>query len=351
MKISRRDFLKAVSVAAGALGLEASGMLKLQEVLAGNGLPPVIWLQGQSCSGCSISFLNSINLKSAKDVLIEDINLEYHPNLSAAAGDFAISAASVARPSPGELQGLATDWLSGDATSNFDLNGDGDVNLIDFAKLSQRGYILVIEGAIPTGAHGEYCEIAEGLTMIDALEKFSQNASLIVAVGTCAAFGGIPASGANPTGAMGVNDALEHLGKSRTAINISGCPVHPDWLVGTLVAALTGQAIPLDSDRRPTEYFGELIHENDNGNCPFKEGARAHILGDVGCMKPLGCKGEKTRADCYFRKWNSGGSGEYGVNWCMGAGSPCIGCTEKGFPDGDFAPFYKLEGGGGRDDD
>ena len=190
MNISRRDFLKAVSVAAGALGLEASGMLKLQEVLAANGLPPVIWLQGQSCSGCSVSFLNSIHYKTADDILINNINLEYHPTLMAAAGDFAISAASVARPSPGELEGLASDWLSGDSGSNFDLNGDGEVNLVDFEKLSKRGYILIVEGAIPTGAQGEYCEIADGLTMIDALDKFSQNASLIVAVGTCASFGG-----------------------------------------------------------------------------------------------------------------------------------------------------------------
>ena len=349
MNISRRDFLKAVSVAAGALGLEASGMLKLQEVLAANGLPPVIWLQGQSCSGCSVSFLNSVHYKTADDILINNINLEYHPTLMAAAGDFAISAASVVRPSPGELNGLASDWLSGDSGSNFDLNGDGEVNLVDFEKLSKRGYILIVEGAIPTGAQGEYCEIADGLTMIDALDKFSQNASLIVAVGTCASFGGVPASGPNPTGAMGVKDALNYLGKPKDVINVSGCPVHPDWLVGTLVSALMGQSIPLDIDGRPMEYFSQRIHENNRGNCPLKPYDEVHRLGEVGCLEELGCKGKKTKADCYYRKWNSGGVNEYGVNWCIGAGSPCIGCTEKGFPDGDFAPFYEL--GPDSDDD
>jgi hydrogenase small subunit len=344
MKIKRREFLKAAFAAAGALGLEASGLIKLQEVLAANGLPPVIWLQGASCTGCSMSFLNSINLKSAKDILIEDIDLQYHPNLSAAAGDLAISAASVVTPSLNELQGLATDWLSTDGTSNFDLDGDGDVNLVDFAKLSKRGYILVVEGAIPTS---EFCEIADGLTMIDALDMFSANASLIVCVGTCASFGGIPASGANPTGAMGVNDALVSLGKSPTAINISGCPVHPDWFVGTLVSALTGQAIPLDDDRRPTAYFGNTTHSGCEFN--YQNSPKVRTLGEVGCLNPVGCKGELTKSDCGLRKWNSGGPGENGVNWCIGAGSPCIGCTEKGFPDGDFAPFYNLgtTGGGG----
>ena len=56
-------------------------------------------------------------------------------------------------------------------------------------------------------------------------------------------------------------------------------------------------------------------------------------------MEFLGCKGKKTHSDCYMRKWNSGGSGQFGVNWCIGARSPCLGCVEPSFPDG-MSPFY-----------
>ena len=81
--ISRRDFLKAASAMAGLIGLEASGMLKLQQALAAAGSPPVIWLQGQSCSGCSVSFLNSVHYATADDILLNSIDLQYHPTIMA----------------------------------------------------------------------------------------------------------------------------------------------------------------------------------------------------------------------------------------------------------------------------
>jgi hydrogenase small subunit len=342
MKIGRRDFMKAAIAMAEVLGLEASGLLKLQETLAAGGAPPVIWLQGQSCSGCSVSFLNTINMASVDDLLLNSISLEYHPTVMAAAGDLAISAASLVRPSIEELRGISSEWLGAEQNQNFDLNGDQQVNFKDYALLAERGYILIVEGAIPVGAGGEYCEIATGLTMLDGLDIFARKADVIIAVGTCAAHGGLPAAAPNPTNAMGVNDALKHLGLPENAINIPGCPIHPDWLVGAIISLLTGQAIPLDGEKRPLAYFGEKIH--DEGNCPFKDDPKVFKLGEKGCLKDLGCKGPDTKADCYLRMWNSPGPGEDGVNWCIGAGSPCIGCTEKNFPDDKFSPFYTLAG-------
>jgi hydrogenase small subunit len=339
MKLTRRDFLRAAAGMAGVLGLEASGLLKLQEALAAPGAPPVIWLQGQSCSGCSVSFLNSVHYATADDLLLNSINLEYHPNLMAAAGDFAISADQVIRPSNGELNGLNLEWGKNSEGSNFDLNNDGIVNFVDYALAARRGYILIVEGSIPIGSDGHFCHIGKDLSMIDALGVFSAHASQIVAVGTCASYGGIPAAGPNPTGAMGVTDALNHIGQPKGVINIPGCPIHPDWLVGTLISALTGKAINLDGKGRPLAYYGKKIH--DTGNCPYKGGHEVKTLGEKGCLKEMGCKGPKTYADCFSRKWNSGQVGENGVNWCIEAGSPCIGCTEPQFPDGDFSPFYK----------
>ncbi len=339
MKLTRRDFLRAAAGMAGVLGLEASGLFKLQEALAAPGSPPVIWLQGQSCTGCSVSFLNSVHYATADDLLLNSINLEYHPNLVAAAGDFAISADQIVRPLDSELKGFSRDWGKTSEGLDFDLNGDGIVNFVDYALAARRGYILIIEGSVPIGSDGHFCHIGKDLSMIDALGVFSEHASQIIAVGTCASYGGIPAAGPNPTGAMGVTDALNHIGQPKGVINIPGCPIHPDWLVGTLISALTGQTINLDEKGRPLTYYGKKIH--DSGNCPYKGGHEVHTLGEKGCLKEMGCKGPKTYADCFSRKWNSGQVGEDGVNWCIEAGSPCIGCTEPQFPDGDFAPFYK----------
>ncbi|MHC4618740.1 MAG: hydrogenase small subunit [Planctomycetota bacterium] len=342
MKITRREFLKGAAGMAGVLGLDAAGLLRLQEALAAAGAPPVIWLQGQSCSGCSVSFLNSIYYATADEVLLNSINLEYHPTVMAAAGDLAISAAQVARPSTGELAGLASEWLETGDNLSFDLNGDNIVNFLDYALLARRGYILVVEGSIPAGADGHFCHIGGEMTMLDALGIFSKHASHIVAVGTCAAYAGVVGGASNPTTAMGVKDALGYLGQSRPVVNIPGCPAHPDWLVGTLIDVLTGQTLALDEYGRPVRFFGEKIHEE--GNCPYKGTPQIYGLGGKGCLKELGCKGPETYADCFSRKWNNPAKGQEGVNWCIGAGSPCIGCTEPQFPNGDFAPFYRLYG-------
>jgi hydrogenase small subunit len=372
MIISRREFFKAAAGMAGVLGLQASGLMKLQEALAGSGNPSVIWLQGQTCTGCSVSFLNSIYYATVDTLLLDKINLEYHPNVMATAGSFAISAAQVARPSPGEMTDITNEWLQRTNTT-MDLNGDGIVNFVDYALLAKRGYILVVEGAIPTGAGGEYCEIGGGMTMLSALQLFAKYASTVIAVGTCASFGGIPASGPNPTGAMGVSAALSSLGQSRAVINIPGCPIHPDWLVGTIVNLLTGTAVPLDSNSRPTAFYGTLTHSA----CPYLSSFNSSISGRIGhaggesclschtrtdshvpnprtlgiggCLFSLGCKGRQTYCDCPTRKWNSPAAGQTGVNWCVQAGSPCIGCTEPTFPDS-MTPFYTLNGSGANDD-
>ncbi len=372
MIISRREFFRVAAGMAGALGLQASGLMKLQEALAGSGNPSVIWLQGQGCTGCSVSFLNTIYYATVDTLLLDKINLEYHPNVMATAGDFAISAAQVARPSTGELLDVSNQWMQ-KTNISMDLNGDGIVNFIDYALLAKRGYILIVEGAIPTGAAGEYCEIADGLTMLSALGLFAKYASTVIAVGTCASFGGIPASGSNPTSAMGVSAALTSLGQTRAVINIPGCPAHPDWLVGTIVNLLTGVAVPLDSNSRPTAFYGTLVHSA----CPYLSAFNSSYSGNLthagnrsclschtntdthvpnprtlgigGCLFALGCKGRQTYCDCPTRKWNSPAAGQTGVNWCNQAGSPCIGCTEPNFPDG-MTPFYTLSGSGAVDD-
>lgn len=302
MRITRRDFLKTAAAAAVAGELAPEAFAALQKILRGEGAPRVVWLQGAGCDGCAISFLNSIHYASADSLLVNTIDLEFQSNLMAAAGDLAVS-------------------------------------VVD-AAVAEPGYILVVEGAIPTGASGLYCRMWPGKTMLNVLSDCSPNAAFIVALGSCASFGGMTAGAPNPTGALGVSGIL--AGDSRV-INVPGCPAHPDWLVGTITYLLThGHAPPLDASRRPLEYFGRRIHDNCLnrrkycGNPIF-----AGQLSDEGCMEYLGCKGKHTYSDCPMRKWNSSGPGKYGVNWCVGAHSPCLGCVNSTYPDG-MSPFYEY---------
>ncbi len=271
---------------------------------------PVIWLQGAGCTGCSVSLLNSVS-PNIKNILIDEVlpgkhvNLRFHPTVMAGAGDAVIEV------------------------------------LKETNRQKKGGYILVVEGAIPTAEGGIYCVIGEekgkGITLASRVESLSRNALAVIALGTCAAFGGIPAANPNPTQCLSVGEVLKIAKIATPVINIPGCPPHPDWFVGTLVSVLlSGLPKPEDLDEhgRPKAFYGALIHENCPRRSYYDEGKFAKKLSDPGCLYELGCKGPVTYADCPLRHWNNG------VNWCIGGGSPCIGCCEPGFPDM-VSPFYE----------
>jgi hydrogenase small subunit len=266
---------------------------------AAEGGLPLVWLQAQSCSGCSVSLLNSIASMSIDDLLVNSLDLEFHSSLMAAPGNLAVSAAE---------------------------------------KAYRRGdYVLVVEGAIPTAADGTYCYLWPGLTALKGVDRYAKRARHILAVGACACYGGMVGGAPNPTGAQGLE--AEYYGKQ--VIKIPGCPTHPDWIVNTVARVMNEDLPTLDSYGRPSDFFRNRIHPR----CQYFEGwEEVDNLNEVGCLRRLGCKGPDTRADCPTRKWNAAGSGQTGINWCVGAGSPCYGCTEPTFPDG-MAPFFDLERG------
>ena len=324
MNVTRRDFLKASAAITGALALKVSGLMELQKAMAGGAnAPPVIWLQGQGCTGCSVSLLNSTYYMTIDQLLIDTLDVKFHPTVMAAAGT-----------------------LTGEPE-----NKNLAVSAAEDARVA-GGYVLVIEGAIPAGANGDYCHIWPGMTMINAIGIYGPSADAILAVGTCACYGGMAGGEPNPTDAMGVDAALRSLGHRRiSVINIPGCPAHPDWIVGTVAALLAGEMPELDKYGRPKEFFGTYVHKK----CPNRGlGLKAHVLSDAGCLAGLGCKGQQTKADCPLRKWNAGWAGDPNAeppvppeplkdvkNWCIGARNPCQGCTEPDFPDG-MSPFYNL---------
>lgn len=298
MKISRRDFIKYCGISAAALGLSTIELSKLEEVLANPLSPTVIWLQGSSCTGCSVSFLNRISttapLNSA-DVLINSINLRYHPNIMALAGDLAVAVAEDA--------------------------------------YSKGGYILIVEGGIPTNYNGGACVAwtynGVDVTFQEAVTTLASKATKVICVGTCSSFGGVAAAPPNPTGVKNVQTVT-----GIKTLNIAGCPPHPDWIVWAVVQLLLGNSIAVDTYGRPTTIYGKTVHSQ----CPRRGTDESSSYGvDNRCLRELGCRGPQTGANCPAVLWNGR------VNWCIDSNAPCLGCTEPGFPG--TAPFYQNNGG------
>ncbi|MFO8031755.1 MAG: hydrogenase small subunit [Desulfohalobiaceae bacterium] len=301
MSLNRRDFVKLCSFTVGGLGISQlfhPELVQAVDKAAKN--QPVIWIQGQGCTGCSVSLLNSVH-PNIKEVLLKIISLETHYTLMAAEGKITME------------------------------------HMFKVAEEYADKFFLVVEGSIPVAEGGKYCFIGEHegkhLTMLEATRELGQKAAATVAVGACATFGGIPAAKGSVTGASSVSQVYEQENIQTPVINVAGCPPHPDWMVGTLAHVLLYGMPELDSDGRPNLFFGRNIHEN----CPYRGYYESWTMSETftqkeACRYELGCKGPFTNADCWKRRWNNG------VNWCV-ENAVCIGCVQSGFPDG-VSPFY-----------
>jgi hydrogenase small subunit len=265
---------------------------------------PVLWLQTATCSGCSVSVLNSVAPRIS-DLLMQEIVPGKHVNLRFQATVMAGSGEAVLEVLDAAARDLATE------------------------------YLLVVEGSVPTAEGGAYGSLGER-PMAEQVASLAASASAVVALGTCASFGGIFAAAPNPAGCRSVSALLGERSIHVPLVNIPGCPPHPDWFVGTvatlLLSGLSGLA--LDDLGRPERFYGQLIHENCPRRAYFDEGKFAQQLGEEGCLYELGCKGTLAHADCPLRRWNQG------VNWVVGSGAPCNGCTEPEFPDL-ISPMYE----------
>lgn len=284
MSITRRDFLRYAIAQAAVLGLSASDIGMLRKVLANPSAPSVVWLQGASCTGCSISFLDFVQTvapANAADVLLNSINLVYHVTSMGPSGEMAIAQAKAA-----------------------------------------KNFVLVCEGSIPTAFSGLGCvQWTTGgvqYTHKQVVQDFASRASQIICVGQCASFGGIAASAPNPTGAQSIKQVT---GKS--TINIAGCPANPNWLIWAITQVLLGKPIAVDSSGRPTAIYSSTVHSK----CPRRGTDETSSWGrDNRCLRELGCRGPETYANCPSVKWNNG------QNWCVDGNMTCINCTSPSFP-------------------
>jgi hydrogenase small subunit len=187
-------------------------------------------------------------------------------------------------------------------------------------------FILVVEGSIPTKEQGIYMKLA-GKPAIDVLKEVGSKAFAVVSIGSCAAWGGLPSSGPNPTGAVGVDSII----KDKPVINIPGCPPNPYTLIGSVleIAAL-GKVPALDDKKRPLFAYDRLIHDHCPRRAHFDAGRFATKFGDANhakgyCLFKLGCKGPVTKNSCSTRHFN-----EIPDCWPIGIGAPCFGCSEQG---------------------
>lgn len=291
MNVSRRDFLKWAAGSAAALGLSQLDLFKLEKAFAA-GLPPIVWLEGSNCGGCSVSTLNAVN-PTLEQALTDTLFLRYHA-LFMATGEECNKIDTLCH----------TDWPD---------------------------MILIVEGGIPTTANGGYCIIESGptgsVTALAAVQNLAPRAKWVLAAGTCAAFGGVVSAYPNQAGVIDVRSAVSLVAPAVNVINVPGCPVPPENLFGTIIQLLLNGSVALDAENRPYDYYGQTVHDlcPRNNNHHLRD--TITTLGPGGCYANLGCKGPSTHAGCPRHKWNNG------KNFCVEAGHPCIGCAETSFPE------------------
>ncbi|MCB2184281.1 MAG: hydrogenase small subunit [Desulfobulbaceae bacterium] len=297
--LDRREFVKVAATLSTAFGISnlpepvRAALKKIDPAT----IPKLIYLQGQSCTGCSISLLQAES-PSPLTMITDYSQLSFHADLSATSGKQSLE--------------LIEKFISGNA---------GD-------------YILAVEGAIPEDMP-EACVIGER-TFASYLEEAAHTMTAAVAIGSCACDGGIPAAEGNQTGAVGLQDFYSKRNIEKIVVNIRGCSVHPDWVWHTIVQLVKIGLPQLTEEGSPNLFYSRTIHETCPRYHDFQQEIFAKKLGDRGCLFKLGCLGPQTKADCSTRWWNGG------CTWCIDANAPCIGCASPTFARKKDFSFYRI---------
>ncbi len=314
--VSRRDLLKYCGglTAIFALGSPAlagctpsaqpsSGPSpeEVADKIGGVTKPNVVWLQLQECTGCAESALRS-GENTVEAAVLNLLSVNYLELLMAASGAAANKALEDTNAEP---------------------------------------HILVVNGSVPLADGGVYTMIG-GETAETVLRKAAEKASVILAVGACAVWGSVQASKPNPTGAVGVDSIIT----DKPVINVPGCPPIGEVIMATIAYLLTHDAPPeTDSQGRPVFAYGRRVHQDCSRRRHFDADEFVRAFDDDRarqgwCLREMGCEGPRTYSPCPTIKWN------LKTSWPVGAGHPCIGCTERDFFD-EFAPLYVKGGNGG----
>ncbi|HET7704921.1 MAG TPA: hydrogenase small subunit [Thermoanaerobaculia bacterium] len=291
--VNRRDFIGFCSklMVTAPFGLAITNYLSPEAVAQEVGKirrPSVIWIHMQDCTGCTETLLRPSQPDLAT-LIFDVISLDYHETVMAASGH------------------------------------DAELALREAMEQNAGKYVLVVEGSIPTKDNGIYLKLG-GKWGTDYLREIASKAGAVISLGSCSSWGGVPSSGPNPTGAVGVDSLI----KDKPVVNIPGCPPNPYILLGTVLQfAKTGTIPELDDKKRPKFAYDRVIHEHCPRRPHFDAGRFAKEFGDEGhrsgyCLYRLGCKGPVTHASCSTRHFN-----EVVDAWPIGVGAPCFGCTEQ----------------------
>ncbi len=297
--VSRREFMAFCTSLAAALALPESAAGQIARAVGTAAKPVLVWLEFQDCAGNTESFLRASH-PTVAEIVLDVLSVDYHETIMAAAG------------------------------------AQAEAALQQVVSAHPGGYIAVVEGSIPTGANGAYCTVG-GRSALAIAREVCGGAAATIAIGTCAAFGGLPAAAPNPTGALGVADAVPGL---QNLINLPACPANVENLTALVVHYLTFKRWPaLDRYQRPLFAYGKAIHDNCERRAHYDAGQYVETWGDEGhragyCLYKMGCKGPVTFQNCPNVRWNGG------TNWPIGCGHPCIGCAEPAFWDR-MTPFYQ----------
>ena len=296
--VSRRRFMQFCGTMAATLALPEAYTQTIASALGQKRKPTLVWLEFQDCAGNTESMLRSPH-PAIEDIVLETLSLEYHETIMAGYGKHAEAA----------LQRVVNE---------------------------EKGkYLVVVEGSIPTADGGIYCTI-NGRTALSIAQEVCGSAAAVIAVGACAWDGGLPKAGPNPTGAVGLQEAVP----GATVVNLPGCPHNSVNTAAVLVHYITfGELPPLDGEGRPLFAYGQLIHDQCERRAHYDSGRYVQAWGDEGhrkgwCLFKMGCKGPEANYNCPTVRWNNA------TSWPVKSGHGCIACASPRFWD-TKSPFYE----------
>jgi len=261
----------------------------------------LFWLQTGACGGDSLAILSADSPSLEQLLSAHGVELLWHPSLS------------------------HISMRQHDITFERIVRGE---QVLD---------ILCVEGSIVTAPRGTgLYDSYQGRARMDMACELAERAGVVVAMGTCAAFGGVHAATPNPGDCIGLqyNRAMPggllapdwRSRRGLPVINVSGCPAHPHAMTQTLAWLATGLPLPLDNLNRPLAFFNTVVHQGCTRNEYHEYDIEETEPGGRACMFfNLGCQGPMTQAVCNSDLWN-------GTSSKTRAGVPCFGCTSPGFP-------------------